>query len=416
MRRLGLARIAVLALALPLLVIGGIVAYPRLFPGQQQLDEWMCTDTMSTGPAFCRTVITPGFDVSVARREVNAAKIALLATLNGIVLESVPMTWGDLWIERGVPVEVRRLLAGSLDGDLVQITGDLRRQFTDRPKIVAFQSAESFEKGLRTLFGLDEATSRTLARNAGGALISEVQTIAINWGLLSREIPLTILRHELTHAILRDIAGDQVALPAWFDEGVATLQQNTAYDSGPKVVDQLYQAKALVGSGRLRLPRLASSRDWIRETATLEGRTYAVAYAAVQILHDRVGTPGLTKIVTRTPEIGFEGALREVTGTDSASFDRELATRIDAIAPKPELTVTKVSESEVEWRVRGFAPGGTARARVTGPNSYLIEFDVKLDDLGGHRATFGSTVPAGTYLLRLMLEGVELSAELVAGR
>lgn len=371
---------------------------------------------MSTGPAFCRTVVAPGFDLSGAKREVDAAKIALLANLNGIQLESVPMTWGDLWVERGVPEDVRRLLAVSLDGDLVQITGDLRRQFGKRPKIVAFQSADSFEKGLRTLFGLDEATSRTLAQNAGGALITEVRTIAINWGQLSREVPLTILRHELAHAIVRDIAGDAVQLPAWFDEGLATLQQNTAYDSGPKVIDQMYTAAALVSGGRGRLSGLATSADWIRETAALQGRTYAVAYAAVQVLHDRVGTPGLSRIVTRTPEIGFAAAFRDVIGMDPTAFERQLPTAVAAIAPPPQLTATRVSASEAEWRVRGMLPGSTARATITGSSSYRLTFDVRADAYGEHRARFGSTVPAGSYTLRLVGENLDLSAEMSAGR
>lgn len=410
------SRLLVLALAVPLLVAAGAIAYPRLFPGEQQLDEWMCTDTMSTGPSFCRTVITPGFDQSGSKREVDAAKISQLAKANGIVLEPVPMTWGDLWVERGVPADVRRLLAGSLDGDLSQVTGDLRRQFQRRPKIVAFSSAVSFERGLRTLFGLDEPTARTLSRNAGGALLTEVRTVAVNWGQLSREVPLTILRHELAHAILRDIAGDSVILPAWFDEGVATLQQNTAYDSGPKVVDQLYSANTLVASGRARLSGLASSRDWIRETAALEGRTYAVAFAAVQILHDRIGTPGLSKIVSRTPEVGFETAFREAAGMDPATFERQLPAMVAALAPPPALGVTRVSAQELEWRVRGFPPNGSARATITGPNGYRIEFEVKLDAGGEYRARFGSNVPAGSYALVVTSGSLDLRGELVVGR
>lgn len=402
--------------ATTVLVVGfGLVAYPRLFPGDAQLAEWMCTDTMNSGQSFCRTVGSPDARTSLAR-EVDAAKIALLAKVNGVVLEPVPMTWGDLWVEQGVPADIRRLLATSLDGDLAQVTAALGRQFGRRPKIVAFQSAASFESGLRTLFALDDATARTLARTAGGALLAEVRTIAINWGLLSRETPLTILRHELAHAIVRDIAGDRALVPAWFDEGLATRQQNTARPNDLRLEDDRYAAAALLRSGRGALGRLSATGDWIRETVALEGRTYALAEAALEVLAERVGTTGLATLVGRIPAAGFEVAFREIAGMAVGDFERAFPALFLARAPQPAVSSAAVAGGGVEWRVRGLAPDTPARVTIAGPDAYRVEFDIRTDRDGHYRARFGSNVAPGTYELRVTDGATVVRGELAVRR
>ncbi|MSQ37414.1 MAG: hypothetical protein EXR61_03765 [Chloroflexi bacterium] len=91
-----------------------------------------------------------------------------------------------------------------------------------RPKVITFASAGSFEKGLQTLFGYPPQIARALAAHNGGALIVPLRSIAVNWELLSREWPLTILRHELAHTMIREVTGASAVIPTWFDDGLAT--------------------------------------------------------------------------------------------------------------------------------------------------------------------------------------------------
>lgn len=368
---------------------------------------WSCADRSPTLKiSVCSQL--PVVDADKIAQQLDTARISRLARQNGITLQSVPMTWGDLWVEQRVPQHVRDLLRTSLDADISAVGGRLGRSFEVRPKIVTFASAASFESGLRTLFGYAQATARSLAANNGGVLISRV--VLINWAVLGQERPLTILRHELTHALVREITRTG-EFPAWFDEGLATLEQDTVPGAEVGSLEEWYAGRALLESGGVTLGQLASAADWSRQSAALGGRNYFTAASAVRALIDDIGRPSLLRLLER---VGggerFSEAFGAVAGRSLETFERGLPRKMAERLP-PRIVPRSATDGIVQWTALGFVPGSDAVVTIEGLG-YRVSYAVTVDELGMFTGTLGPPAPAGTYTLRAEGRGASATATL----
>jgi len=320
-------------------------------------------------------------------QEITAAKIGLMAQLHNVQLESVPMGPGELWVENRVDAATRRLIVETLDADLAGIAQNFNRLFAVKPKIVTFATAESFERGLTTLFDYPQQTARALARNNGGALVIPLRSIAINWAVLGKEKPLTILRHELAHAMIREIAGASAVMPSWFDEGIATMEQ---------------------ASGSLA--RIADAGDFIRESAAARGRTYQLAAASIDALKGQIGLGGMSRILDQLGRgTDFESAYANVTGRALSSFLQAAPSEIVRAAPT-KVVMEELPSGEVRWTLRGGVPGQKASVDVNGRDvAYRLTFEVEVDQNGSYTSAFGATAPAGTYFVQVVAGDSEVS-------
>src|SRR5689334_3469277 len=115
-------------------IVGAVVFAIALIPlailgyGQakaERLNDWSCADQATgTGVTFCVTLPKPAGAEGTLSRDVDQAKISVLAKIKGIQLENVATARADLWVEQAVTPDVRRLLTSSLDADLAQIIND----------------------------------------------------------------------------------------------------------------------------------------------------------------------------------------------------------------------------------------------------------------------------------------------------
>lgn len=125
--------------------------------------------------------------------------------------------------------------------------------------------------------------------------------------------PAGALRHELAHLALH--ARIQGRVPLWFDEGYAVV---AAREFGRWLGLELNLAVATRGVGDL------AALDRALRGAAPEAQTaYALAGSAVGHLIQLQPTGSLDRFVARLADgVGFEPALREVTGYDLAEFER----------------------------------------------------------------------------------------------
>src|SRR5207247_8119085 len=69
-----------------------------------------------------------------------------------------------------------------------------------------------------------------------------------------------IVRHELTHALVHEVVGVNASLPAWFDEGLATLMERDGATTGAR---GSAVALGILSEGKDRKStRLNSSHAW----------------------------------------------------------------------------------------------------------------------------------------------------------
>ena len=274
--------------------------------------------------------------------------------------------------------------------------------------MITFASAASFEKGMQTLFGFPPQVARALATNNGGALIVPLRSIAVNWALLSRERPLTILRHELAHAMIREVAGASAVIPSWFDEGLATMEQS----SWTLTEEDRYVAASLVGSGQTTLAKLTNANDWIEQSGRFKGRNYQVASVAVDALQRQVGVQGIARLLEQLGQgSDFESAFSTVSRTSVAAFSRAFPEAAVKGAPT-KIVTTELASGEVAWTLKSATPDVKVHVTIDGRDglTYRLAFDVTTDANGTYASTFGATAAAGTYFIQAVAGDAEVNA------
>lgn len=314
----------------------------------------------------------------------------------------------DLYTERSIAPSDRGMLSATIDADLAAVEAEFGRSFARRPGVYVFATAASFEYGLQVLFRYSPSNAQRLAAYHSGVLEPASLSVAINWRRAAHERPLTILRHELTHAMVWQVLGSDAQIPAWFDEGIASLAQRTVSEAGGRVVDERDIAVALVSSGRASLAELTTVEDWIVRSAALSGETYALAAEAVRLLREDIGRAGLVRILQETGRgASFETAFAAATGRSVSDFISAFPRRLQAQAVSPTITAeaSPRSDGNVHWSARGFAPGAGLTVTIEGAAGYSLTYSVAADRHGRYRATFGSTAPAGTYAVRVQSGG-----------
>src|SRR2546426_6558413 len=150
---------------------------------------------------------------------------------------------------------------------------------------------------------------------------------------MSRDIPITGLRHELTHRLVWQITGSRTSpaeldglqkapapdVPAWLDEGLAHVEESTPAGAGWMAVQDRTFAAAVSRSSHLSLGDLADLQKWNARSGTDGYYQYLVAAEAVRLLQADLGQMGIVAILERIRDgASFEEAYRAVAGS---SFD-----------------------------------------------------------------------------------------------
>ena len=328
----------------------------------------------------------------------------------GLAMSAASVDGARVLAEAAIPADDLARISAALERD-VRATQDMLGTTFDRaPTVYVLATRASFAYAVQRGFGQSATEAGALAAGNGGVAFPRQSAVVVNWEAARGDTSLSLLRHELTHVLVHQTAGFGMDMPAWFDEGLATLAERET------AADPLSDARAasttlaLLAQGRVSLTSLASSRDWAIRNAELDGRAYSVAADAVALLRETGGIDGLRSLLERSRVAGFGdafGALRGESVTDFVNaFPARFATRHEA----PVIT-QRPDGASVRWSVSGVRADTPIKVTIDGID-YHLEFDARADRDGVYSAVFGRTVKAGEYSVTVFARGSRASATL----
>ena len=330
-----------------------------------------------------------------------------------VPLHAVATTRTDLRVEAGIPATEILRVATVVDDAALRVERVFGRPFSERPRVLLFATPASFARGAEEIFDYSPETALLAANSYGGIVDQATLTIAVDWRAVGGDLP-GVLAHELVHVMVRDIVGRDARLPAWFDEGFATIIQRE--DSLADDTDALL-AQSLRANGVVKLDQLGTLVDWHRTFARVGRPQYAVAALAVRGMEARVGQEGLVEaLVAVGGGASFETAYAALgSGTLETFVERFDAAQDD----RGQIAVTQTSNGTGDhgWTLYAFPPNSVVRVRISGvSNGYELAFTVTADDRGMFRGSFGSTAAAGAYTIAATSGALHASAQIANQR
>jgi len=383
-----------------LLVAGGLAALALVF-------VWRGSAAASSD-ATCAP--TSGFVVQFC---VNVPSGQAVRRDTSVPLYAVATTRTELRVEAGIPANEILRIATAADGAAARVEGVFGRPFSQRPRVLVFATPASFARGAQELFGYSPETALLAASSYAGIVDQATLTIAVDWRALGGDVS-GLLAHELVHVMMRDIAGTAARLPAWFEEGFATVIQRE--DAFAADTDAL-SAESLLSNRVVTLDQLATLPDWHRTFARVGRVQYALAALAVRKMETRVGQDRLVAaLVAVGAGESFEEAYADLGSGSLASFVESFDS-VPAGSAAIAVATTTSAGGDRTWTLYSFVPDSVVRVRIRGITTlYDLTFMVTVDGLGMFRGTFGSTAAAGSYTIEATSGGLHASAAMVTGR
>src|SRR5207302_10726287 len=139
---------------------------------------------------------------------------------------------------------------------------ELGHSFVSRPAVYAFATRNSFAFGLQTVFGVRGPDAGILAAANGGITLPRQGAIVLNLQNVPNDKDFAIVRHELTHALVHETIGGDATLPAWFDEGLATLEERAG--SATSGARSSAVALSIPTAGKTTLGDLEQGTQWVQ--------------------------------------------------------------------------------------------------------------------------------------------------------
>lgn len=344
-------------------------------------------------PGICSCDLPMSQDLRTATLSTDALRDR---TGREFVVESAARA--DVFVEAAVRVSDRARIGRAVDRDVVGVERAYGTTFNQRPAVYVFATRSSFALGLQQIFGVATTDAGLLAAANGGVMLPRQGAIAINLQNVPKDRELAIVRHELTHALVHEIIGPNGTLPAWVDEGLATLEERAlqADDGGAR---EAAIVLTMLAEGRVALGDLQSGRQWVERNAALSGGAYEVAAEAARLLRARVTGDGLRQILEQTGRgVSFAQAYATIAGESFADFERSFPAQLLAEQGGARI-VQQPKGSDVVWTLVGFGPESEVKIGINGAE-YQLEYSVTTDRYGMFSGVFGSTAPPGDYSLR----------------
>ena len=343
-------------------------------------------------PTFCLS-LSPGTGSASLERDVA---LALLRQRIGDGVRRVGSAPPDLWVEDGVPATTAAELRTVLVDDMTAVRAYFGRDFGRVPAVFVFVTRGSFAAALERHFGYPAAVAARLATQSGGLLVTGLDAIVINAENVLGGRSLTILRHELTHVLLHDLAGDS-RLPAWLDEGLATIvERGGTPDERERLVSLSLAAERAVS-----LESLSDPGAWLSQNDRLAGHGYGIAAAAAQLLLDRIGPVGLVPLLEAVGRGGSLADAYRAQGSETlAAFSAAFPSRaLAASCGRGIATDAPGTDGLTIYQLYGFPPTSAVSVTVDRATTHLA-FSVTTDAVGSYAGTLGGTMPPGLYRVR----------------
>jgi len=341
----------------------------------------------------------------------TGATLDQLRQRTGHVFTSQTVRNSVIFSEDSVTPAQRQAIARAVDRDMRELEQGFGHAFSTRPSIYVFSTRASFGLGLQQMFGVRGPDAGLLAAANGGVNLSRQGAIVINLQNLPNDNDFAIVRHELTHALVHEIIGPETILPAWFEEGLATLEERKGAISATDSVRYAMVALSLVAEEKTTLGDLEQVSQWAQRNAVLDGQAYTVSAEAVRLIEESVSRAGIVRMLEATrQDISFADAFASETGQSVAEFERAFPARLAADQRSARIAQTPVADG-VRWTLAGFTPLSAVTVRIEGV-AYDLAYEVTTDKYGMYQAVFGATAPRGEYTIRASRPGTEASTKI----
>jgi len=325
----------------------------------------------------------------------------------GLAMRDVRLDSATLHVESSVSESDTTRIADAVARDVAASEQWLGASFQKAPDVYVFATRNSFSFALQRGFGQRATDSAALATANGGVAFPGQNAIVVNWENVRGDTNVAIVRHELTHVLIHQLAGVNTELPAWFDEGVATLAERQVAPDAARDARDASAVMNLLRTGQTTLQELSASRDWTMRNATLDGRAYTFAAAGVSVLQESLGTGGLQKLLARAHDAGFATGFGEATGGSTSDFSLAFPARFGVHAGL-QIAQTPAGD-KVRWVVSGVPASASLKINIAG-SGYQLNFEAIADRDGAYTAIFGGTAPAGDYTITVLGGGGSASA------
>ena len=311
-------------------------------------------------------------------------------------------------VDASVDEAMARTVVATAGADRRAVEAMLGVPLARTPTVYVIGSRDSFARVLERSFGQSALAAAALASAHGGVAFPDRASVVLNRENLGSG-PLTIVRHELTHLLVHQLAGD-ADLPAWLDEGLATLAERDASGDPIAELRDAARTSALLSRGVITLTALGSPEGWLADAGGADGGSYTVSVEAVRMLRDRLGDGGLSRLLLDARTDGFTDAFGASVGMSPADFERAFSAD-EARAHSGLRLATRTDGEPTRWAVAGVTPGTTVHITIDG-DGYHVAFDVALGPDGVYEAVFGGTAPRGSYTLTASHGGATVTTEL----
>jgi hypothetical protein len=337
--------------------------------------------------------------VTVAQRPIVDVS-GLLFALDGSGL-------ADVYTEPTITGSDASTFVAQVDQDVVRIQGDYGRTYATRPRVFFLRTSATYANALQAIFEYDADQARELSITTAGLYLRAPNAVLIDWSKVRGVTPLTAARHELTHMMEQQIAGDAF-IPAWFNEGSARLEELTTPESAYLAMLSQYGAASMAATGTLfTLADLRSQGTWNARPGLAGAFQYHAASQAVRQLRDRIGMSGTLRILDAMGAgLSFEQAYAFVAGEPIDGFAASFAARTRALAPAyPGIATAPdtVVGPGLSIMFYGFPSGSQISYSVSGPGSSSNSTFVS--QFGTYSSFLGSDWPTGTYTITATWSG-----------
>ena len=360
-------------------------------PSSGSAETGPCDSSRSDAPIFCLAGVVSG-------PESRQAAITYLADRGGLNTRPLDIAGVHLQLDRLIGSTDSERLRVALEADLAAVETYFDRRFLASPTIFVLATPSGYATALRELLGYTPANAAALAVQSGGLYVNDPSVIFVNWSYKGSG-PLLVMRHELTHVMLREVVGREAAIPAWIDEGLATIVQDTARADSPAPETGPSIALALLAQGRVTLADLDPLSQWAARNSAIGGYAYEVSAKGVRELLRHVSLPVLLDILTKERSgksfaEAYEALTRERYDTFLDAFARK------AGACTPAIAIGQLgADGNLSYVASGFGPKQVVHMTIAGA-AYHLGFDVETDKYGLYLGTFGSTATAQRYEIR----------------
>jgi hypothetical protein len=315
----------------------------------------------------------------------------------------------ELHVESGAATATGPLVQVA-DADVRELEARFGRPFQRRPVVHAFGSTETFTSGLQRVFRMTVNEARRTAEESQALFASNPgYTIGINWQEAGEDSPVTVLRHELTHMMIRQVVGPRTGavVPTWLNEGMAHTEEFAVAGAEAEAAVHRSGSASMAANNALLTFQQLDGDAWDEATGERAHYQRYAASQAVRFLREDLGDATVVRLFDvmaggRT----FTSAYATVAGKPFSEFAAAYPARVRALSSSYP-TVTAVSGvGRLTFVAFGFGPNTAISVSVDGGETK----EAKADGYGMYVTFLDSSWPAGSYTITVNAGGEAFTA------